>query len=98
MTRETFISKAQSDFFDVCIIGGGITGAGVLTQAVRRGWKAVLTDSQDFAFGTSSRSSKIIHGGLRYLKLLQFGLVRRTLLDREYLLLTQPQLVKPIPF
>ena len=98
MTREGFISKSKSEFFDVCIIGGGITGAGVLTQAVRRGWKAVLIDSHDFAYGTSSRSSKIIHGGLRYLKLLQFGLVRRTLLDREHLLLTQPHLVKPIPF
>jgi glycerol-3-phosphate dehydrogenase len=98
MTRERFISKAKSEFFDVCIIGGGITGAGVLTQAVRRGWKAALIDSQDFAYGTSSRSSKIIHGGLRYLKLLQFGLVRRTLLDREHLLLSQPRLVKPIPF
>ena len=98
MTRESFISKAKSELFDVCIIGGGITGAGVLTHAVRRGWNAALIDGQDFAYGTSSRSSKIIHGGLRYLKLLQFGLVRRALLDREHLLFTHPQQVKAIPF
>jgi glycerol-3-phosphate dehydrogenase len=98
MNRRASILKAKTETFDVCIIGGGITGAGILTKAVERGWKAILIDKNDFASGTSSRSSKMIHGGLRYLKLLQFGLVREALQEREHLLLRYPHLVRPLPF
>ncbi len=98
MSRSAAISKTKSETFDVCIIGGGITGAGILNKAVERGWKAILIDKSDFASGTSSRSSKMIHGGLRYLKLFQFGLVREALQEREHLLLRYPHLVRPLPF
>lgn len=97
-SRADSIDKAKSKHFDVCIIGGGITGAGILNNAVQRGWNAVLIDKNDFASGTSSRSSKMIHGGLRYLKMLQIGLVREALLNREHLLLHYPNLVKPLAF
>lgn len=98
MNRSISISKAKTETFDVCIIGGGITGAGILNKAIERGWKAILIDKNDFASGTSSRSSKMIHGGLRYLKMLQFGLVREALHEREHLLLRYPHLVRPLPF
>lgn len=98
MNRSISISKAKTETFDVCIIGGGITGAGILNKAVEHGWKAILIDKNDFASGTSSRSSKMIHGGLRYLKMLQFGLVREALQEREHLLLRYPHLVRPLPF
>lgn len=98
MSRSASIAKAKGETFDVCIIGGGITGAGILNKAIERGWKTILIDKNDFASGTSSRSSKMIHGGLRYLKMLQFGLVREALLEREQLLLRYPHLVRPLPF
>jgi glycerol-3-phosphate dehydrogenase len=98
MSRSASIQKAKTETFDVCIIGGGITGAGILNKAVERGWKGILIDKNDFASGTSSRSSKMIHGGLRYLKMLQFGLVREALQEREHLLLRYPHLVRPLPF
>ena len=62
--------------WDMVIIGGGITGAGILLEAARRGYKALLVEQRDFAWGTSSRSSKLVHGGLRYLKEGQLGLTR----------------------
>ncbi|MCW5908488.1 MAG: glycerol-3-phosphate dehydrogenase/oxidase [Chitinophagales bacterium] len=98
MSRANSIQKVKNETFDVCIIGGGITGAGIATAAVQQGYKTVLIDKNDFASGTSSRSSKMIHGGLRYLKMLQFGLVREALLEREHLLKKYPALVKPLPF
>jgi len=69
-SRESLLTKmrdGQSLNWDVIIVGGGITGAGVLREAVRRGYKALLLEQQDFSWGTSSRSSKMVHGGLRYL-------------------------------
>lgn len=98
MNRASSIAKAQNETFDVCIIGGGITGAGILARAIQKGWKAILVEKQDFASGTSSRSSKMIHGGLRYLKMFQFKMVYEALHEREYLLKTFPTLVKPLPF
>lgn len=89
---------AKTQAFDICIIGGGITGAGILAHAVANGLKAVLIDKNDFASGTSSRSSKMIHGGLRYLKMMQFGLVREALMEREALLKMYPGIVRPLPF
>ena len=84
---------------DVLVIGGGITGAGAALDAATRGLDVGLIEARDYASGTSSKSSKLIHGGLRYLEMLDFGLVREALRERE-LLLTRlaPHLVKPVPF
>ena len=73
--RNDVISKASSENYDLIIIGGGITGAGILLDAASRGLKTILVEKSDFAAGTSSRSTKLIHGGLRYLKNLEFRLV-----------------------
>jgi glycerol-3-phosphate dehydrogenase len=84
---------------DVLVIGGGVTGAGVALDAATRGLKVALVEQRDLASGTSSRSSKLFHGGLRYLEQLNFGLVREALRERE-LMLTRlaPHLVKPVSF
>jgi glycerol-3-phosphate dehydrogenase len=74
--RPEIISKLRSETFDLLIIGGGITGAGIALDGASRGLKVALVEKNDFAFGTSSRSTKLIHGGLRYLKQLEFGLVK----------------------
>ncbi len=74
--REALLEEAQSEHFDLVIIGGGITGAGIALDAVSRGLKTLLVEKKDFAWGTSSRSTKLIHGGLRYLKQLEVKLVR----------------------
>src|SRR5579875_3436356 len=83
--------------FDLLILGGGITGAGVALDAVSRGWRVALLDKADFAGGTSSASSKLIHGGLRYLEHGHFRLVREALLERGRLLRLAPHLVRPLP-
>ena len=85
--------------FEVVVIGGGVTGAGVALDAATRGLKTALVEARDFASGTSSRSSKLFHGGLRYLEQLNFGLVREALHERD-LNVTRiaPHLVKPVPF
>jgi glycerol-3-phosphate dehydrogenase len=84
---------------DVLVIGGGITGAGIALDAVSRGLSTAVVEGQDWAAGTSSRSSKLVHGGLRYLQMLDFKLVLEALTERD-LLLTEiaPHLVRPIPF
>lgn len=84
---------------DVLVIGGGVVGAGVALDAVSRGLSTALVEQRDYASGTSSRSSKLVHGGLRYLEMLDFGLVREALEERG-LLLTRlaPHLVRPVPF
>ncbi len=85
--------------FDLLVVGGGITGAGIALDAASRGLSVALVEARDLAAGTSSRSSKLIHGGLRYLEMLDFGLVREALRERR-LLLTRvaPHLVRPVPF
>ena len=83
--------------FDLCIIGGGITGAGIALDATLRGLKTVVIDKADFGAGTSTISSKLIHGGFRYLKEYQFGLVREALIERYYLLHLAPHLVTRLP-
>lgn len=85
--------------FDVLVIGGGVTGAGAALDAATRGLSVALVEQRDYASGTSSRSSKLMHGGLRYLEQMDFGLVREALRERE-LALTRlaPHLVRPIPF
>lgn len=84
--------------WDVVVIGGGITGAGILREATRRGLRALLVEQQDFAWGTSSRSSKLVHGGLRYLRQGQLGLTRASVHERERLLREAPGLVQPLEF
>src|SRR5262245_41945430 len=84
--------------FDLLILGGGITGAGVAFDAAARGWRVALIDKGDFASGTSSVSSKLIHGGLRYLEHGRFGLVFEALHERGWLLRAAPHLVKPLRF
>lgn len=96
--RKTNIQRASSEFFDIVVIGGGITGAGIALMAAKKGWKTLIVDKHDFAFGTSSRSAKMIHGGLRYLQNLQIKLVKEALHEREHLLKEYPHLVKPQPF
>ncbi len=84
--------------WDVIIIGGGITGAGIFREAVRMGFKSLLLEQQDFAWGTSSRSSKLVHGGLRYLKEGRFLLTRDAVRERERLLVEARGLVTPMGF
>ncbi|MEZ5026389.1 MAG: glycerol-3-phosphate dehydrogenase/oxidase [Chitinophagales bacterium] len=98
MNRAYNIQRATTEYFDVVVIGGGITGAGIALMAARKGWKTLIIDKEDFAFGTSSRSAKMIHGGLRYLEQLQIKLVKEALHEREHLLNEYPHLVKPQPF
>ena len=97
-TRKQAIERFRSEVFDLLVIGGGITGAAVARDATTRGLKVALVERNDFAYGTSSRSSKLVHGGLRYLQNLQFGLVFEALAERTLLLKTAPKTVKPFPF
>lgn len=94
-TRSTFITQLRSESFDLLVIGGGITGAGIALDAASRGLKTALVEKHDFAFGTSSRSTKLIHGGLRYLKQLEFGLVREVGSERAVVHQLAPHLVLP---
>jgi len=84
---------------DVLVIGGGVTGAGIALDAVTRGLSTAIVEAQDWAAGTSSRSSKLVHGGLRYLQMLDFHLVKEALTERDLLLKDiAPHLVRPVPF
>ncbi|WP_231995545.1 glycerol-3-phosphate dehydrogenase/oxidase [Mycobacterium sp. 1274756.6] len=97
--RERSWQRLGSDQFDVVVIGGGVVGAGCALDAATRGLRVAMVEARDFASGTSSRSSKMFHGGLRYLEQLEFGLVREALHERELSLTTlAPHLVKPLPF
>jgi glycerol-3-phosphate dehydrogenase len=87
----------ERDSFDMIVVGGGITGAGVALDAASRGYSVALVEKQDFAAGTSSRSSKLVHGGLRYLQNFDLGLVREALLERSLLVKLAPHLVRPLP-
>lgn len=84
--------------WDLIVIGGGITGAGVLREASLRGLRALLVEANDFAFGTSSRSSKLVHGGFRYLRERQFDVTRESVREREWLLQAEPRLINRLPF
>src|SRR5919205_4200616 len=83
--------------FDLVVIGGGITGAGVALDAATRGYSVALIERADYACGTSSRSSKLVHGGLRYLQNFDLGLVREALLERQINVRLAPHLVRPLP-
>jgi glycerol-3-phosphate dehydrogenase len=95
--RDTVWSQLDEEF-DLIVIGGGITGAGILREAARAGLKAVLFEQGDFASGTSSRSSKLVHGGLRYLKNAQIKLTSESVHERDHLLKEGRGLVTPLPF
>ncbi|WP_167133578.1 glycerol-3-phosphate dehydrogenase/oxidase [Arthrobacter sedimenti] len=82
---------------DILVIGGGVNGLAVAREAAARGWSTALVDGEDFGAGTSGTSSRLIHGGIRYLENLEFHLVRESLRERERLLQTAPHLVKPFP-
>ncbi len=96
--RAEALRRFQNEVFDLLIIGGGITGAATVRDAASRGLKVALVEARDFAWGTSSRSSKLIHGGLRYLQNMEFGLVFEALSERSHLLKTVPHMVRPLPF
>lgn len=95
MKRQDTIQKLQSDTYDVLVIGGGITGAGIALDASKRGMKVALIEMQDFAAGTSSRSTKLIHGGLRYLKQLQVGVVMHSGRERAVVYENGPHVTTP---
>src|SRR5690625_5228971 len=98
MHMKRNITNMQTTEYDVLIIGGGINGTAVARDAALRGMKTALVEKEDFGYGTTSRSTRLIHGGLRYLETFDFGLVREGLREREVLLRTAPHLVKPLPF
>lgn len=95
--RSKALQLLEGQRFDVVVIGGGITGAGVALDAATRGYTVALIERADFASGTSSRSSKLVHGGLRYLQQFDLGLVREALLERQIMVRVAPHLVKPLP-
>jgi glycerol-3-phosphate dehydrogenase len=97
-SRAEALGRLTSERFDVVVIGGGITGAGVALDAATRGYSVALVERDDFSSGTSSRSSKMVHGGLRYLQNFDLGLVREALLERQLMVRLAPHLVRPLPF
>ena len=98
ISRAEAIEAIAGQRFEVVVIGGGITGAGVALDAASRGYSVALLERGDYAVGTSSRSSKMVHGGLRYLQNLDLGLVREALLERQLMVQLAPHLVYPTPF
>ncbi len=101
MLNRTWREQTWRDIdhpWDIIIIGGGITGAGIFNMAAQKGLKVLLVDARDFAFGTSSRSSKLVHGGIRYLKNRQYDVVRESVREREYLIRDSDKLVDPMAF
>src|SRR6059058_1720432 len=97
--RAAALARMTDSVFDVVVVGGGSTGTGCALDAATRGLSVALLEARDFAAGTSSRSSKLIHGGLRYLEQMEFSLVREALRERSLLLnLIAPHLVRPVSF
>ena len=92
------LRRLQHDTFDVVVVGGGITGVGVALDAVSRGLRTALVERDDFASGTSSKSSKLVHGGLRYLQQGDVRLVYEALRERQRLRRNAPHLVSVLPF
>ena len=97
ISREAAIDALRTNEFDLVVVGGGITGPGVALDAAARGYSVALVERADYASGTSSRSSKLVHGGLRYLQHFDLGLVREALLERQLLVALAPHLVRPLP-
>jgi glycerol-3-phosphate dehydrogenase len=88
----------EKNTFDICVIGGGINGAGIARDAVGRGYKVLLIEKGDLACATSSASTKLIHGGLRYLEQYEFGLVKKALRERDILMHLAPHIIWPMRF
>src|SRR6202163_3925845 len=84
--------------YDLIVVGGGVNGAGIARDAVGRGLSVLLVEKGDLAQGTSSRSGKLVHGGLRYLEYYEFRLVREALIEREVLLASAPHIIWPLRF
>jgi glycerol-3-phosphate dehydrogenase len=97
LARAEAVAALTAEHFDVLVVGGGITGAGVALDAATRGYSVALVERADYAIGTSSRSSKLVHGGLRYLQNFDLGLVREALLERQLNVALAPHLVRPLP-
>jgi glycerol-3-phosphate dehydrogenase len=97
ISRADALAAMQRETFDLVVVGGGITGAGVALDAASRGYSVALVERHDYAAGTSSRSSKLVHGGLRYLQNFDLGLVREALLERSLMVRLAPHLVRPLP-
>jgi glycerol-3-phosphate dehydrogenase len=96
IARAKAVESLARERFDVAVVGGGITGAGVALDAASRGYSVALLERADYAAGTSSRSSKLVHGGLRYLQHFDLGLVREALLERQLMVALAPHLVRPL--
>ncbi|MDO9164786.1 MAG: FAD-dependent oxidoreductase, partial [Rhodoferax sp.] len=96
--RSQALAQLDAQIWDLVVIGGGISGAGVAQQAARRGWKVLLIEQRDFAWGTSSRSSKLVHGGLRYLKEGDIKTTLHSVRERDRLLREAPELIEPQSF
>jgi glycerol-3-phosphate dehydrogenase len=97
-TRQGAMERLAAEDFDVVVVGGGITGAGVALDAAARGLRTAIVEKDDWASGTSSKSSKLVHGGLRYLQQKEYRLVYENLHERQRLLRNAPHLVRPLPF
>src|SRR6266436_1691917 len=97
-TSQSKLAALEDERFDVVVIGGGIIGAGIARDAALRGLRVALFEKADFGSGTTAGSTRLIHGGLRYLEMLDFSLVRMDLRERETLLRIAPHLVKPLEF
>jgi D-erythritol 1-phosphate dehydrogenase len=98
MTGTAPVASGDHGLVDIAVIGGGINGAGIARDAAGRGLKVLLCEKDDFAEGTSSRSGKLVHGGLRYLEYYEFRLVREALIEREVLLASAPHIIWPMRF
>src|SRR5262244_3382723 len=98
MTATAPAPSRDYGLVDIAVIGGGINGAGIARDAAGRGLKVLLCEKDDFAEGTSSRSGKLVHGGLRYLEYYEFRLVREALIEREVLLASAPHIIWPMRF
>src|SRR5436190_21325033 len=96
--RAAALRRLADEHFDVLVVGGGITGVGVALDAATRGLRTALVERDDFASGTSSKSSKLVHGGIRYLQQREVGLVYEALAERQILRHTAPHLVRVLPF
>ena len=97
IARDDALKAMAAEEFDLVVVGGGITGAGVALDAASRGYSVALLERADYASGTSSRSSKLVHGGLRYLQNFDLALVREALLERQLMVALAPHLVRPLP-
>src|SRR6266550_3639673 len=96
--RSDVLAELVTGPVDVLVVGGGIVGSGVARDAAMRGLRTVLVDRHDFAFGTSSRSSRLLHGGLRYLAQGRVGLVREASVEKRIIHEIAPHLAEPLPF